>query len=287
MIRVGGIGLAFLLLSIGSVAPAQDMFDGDTLTGESEDAEELLPRPLPEFDDLFTDETESGSYPLFPVPEPESDAVELPSFPGDSFSSGRTIVTVAPSHPPMIINPKPTQPPITNAPMVPGNQLSERHIGPRLYDFEFRDYGIPVIPYLYPGPMFGPTPLRVPGAGLIATNDLYGALGGGRPVLLIDVLGGDRIIPGALRAPGLSASGDFNDRVQRRAQRWLDRATGGHRDLPIVVYCTDPECWHGYNAALRVAAAGYRNVHWYRGGLRAWEMAGLNTVPAKYRPRQN
>ena len=51
MLRVGGIGLAFLLLSIGSLAPAQDMLEGDTLTGESEDAGELLPRPLRRFAD--------------------------------------------------------------------------------------------------------------------------------------------------------------------------------------------------------------------------------------------
>jgi adenylate cyclase len=29
------------------------------------------------------------------------------------------------------------------------------------------------------------------------------------------------------------------------------------------------------NLALRIAALGYTNVYWYRGGREAWEVAGL------------
>ncbi len=35
------------------------------------------------------------------------------------------------------------------------------------------------------------------------------------------------------------------------------------------------KCWGSYNAALRAIRLGYTNVHWFRGGVEAWQQAGL------------
>ena len=45
--------------------------------------------------------------------------------------------------------------------------------------------------------------------------------------------------------------------------------------MPVVVYCQSTHCWMSYNAALRAINMGYSNVLWYRGGIEAWQAAGL------------
>jgi rhodanese-related sulfurtransferase len=47
-----------------------------------------------------------------------------------------------------------------------------------------------------------------------------------------------------------------------------------------VLFCGSPRCWSGYNAALRAISFGYLNVYWYRGGVAAWDAAGLPIVHA-------
>ena len=114
----------------------------------------------------------------------------------------------------------------------------------------------------------------------VSEQRLGKALAAGQQMLLIDVLGAAYSLPGAVVAPTLASPGSFEDRIQQQAAHWLDKVTGGRRDAPIVLYCSDPNCWLSYNAALRTVAAGYTNVYWYRGGLQAWQMAGLQVVPS-------
>ena len=45
---------------------------------------------------------------------------------------------------------------------------------------------------------------------------------------------------------------------------------------PVVAAGSNSERFNGRNLALRLAGTlGYTNVHWYRGGGEAWEVAGL------------
>jgi 3-mercaptopyruvate sulfurtransferase SseA len=46
-----------------------------------------------------------------------------------------------------------------------------------------------------------------------------------------------------------------------------------------VLYSESRETWFAVNAVLRAKKMGYKNVSWYRGGLVAWQAAGLPTVP--------
>src|SRR5690606_17146359 len=121
----------------------------------------------------------------------------------------------------------------------------------------------------------GPTPTSLPGAQVVTTMQLAQAMQAGTQMVLIDVLGGDYTLPGAFKAPALASPGNFGDAIQQQAAQWLRQITQGNPTVPIVVYCSDPQCWLSYNGALRTVAAGHTNVYWYRGGVQAWQMAGL------------
>lgn len=145
----------------------------------------------------------------------------------------------------------------------------------QLAGFELRDFGVQPTGQLRQDQFHAPTPTSVPGGQVVTTMQLAQALQGGMQVVLIDVLGGDYTLPRALKAPALASPGHFGDGVQQQAAQWLRQITQGNSTVPIVIYCSDPQCWLSYNGALRTVAAGYTNVYWYRGGVQAWQMAGL------------
>jgi hypothetical protein len=93
---------------------------------------------------------------------------------------------------------------------------------------------------------------------------------------------GQQTLPDAVPAAWMSQPGSFDDAIQQQAVRMLGQLTQGRNDVALVFYCLSRECWMSYNAALRAIDAGYTNVLWYRGGLQAWQSAGLPTQP----PRQ-
>jgi 3-mercaptopyruvate sulfurtransferase SseA len=43
----------------------------------------------------------------------------------------------------------------------------------------------------------------------------------------------------------------------------------------LITISRHAERWHGRNLALELVVLGYPNVSWYRGGLEAWDAAGL------------
>ena len=153
---------------------------------------------------------------------------------------------------------------------------------PQILAFESRDYGVQPSQQLRQSNFHGPTPTSVPGAQVVSTEVLAGALQNGQQAILIDVLGSDYSLPNAYVAPALASGGGFSDRTQQQATQWLRQITGGNSAAVIVIYCSDPMCWLSYNASLRTVAAGYSNVYWYRGGLQAWQMAGLQLYPTGF-----
>ena len=148
--------------------------------------------------------------------------------------------------------------------------------------YETRDFGVPPQQHLRQGQFHAATPIGLPGGYLLTTQALSNALQDETPLVLIDVIAGRYVLPGAFAAPGMAQAGHFYDRTQQQTAQWLYQITGGDFTLPIVIYCSDPMCWLSYNAALRAIAAGYSNVYWYRGGVQAWQMAGLQMQPGGY-----
>ena len=180
--------------------------------------------------------------------QPEQQVVAPPggdNFSGGSFDGGGGTITPNPDAQPPKIDPGPKQKP----------EVKPDHgIDPQILAFETRDFGIPPTNRLRSGQMHGPTPTSVPGAQVIGTASLFGALQSGQQVLLIDVLGGSYSLPRAVSEPGLAAHGNFGDRTQQQAAQWLQQLTRGNSQLPIVIFCSDPQCWLSYNASRRVVA---------------------------------
>lgn len=141
--------------------------------------------------------------------------------------------------------------------------------------FETRDFGVPPTDRLRSSNFHAPTPTSIPGGRVVTTGELAGAMQQNQPMLVIDVLGGQYVLPAALSAPAMAQPGNYRDRVQQQTNQWLNQITRGNRQVPLVIYCSDPHCWLSYNASLRAIAAGYPNVYWYRGGMQAWNMSGL------------
>lgn len=46
---------------------------------------------------------------------------------------------------------------------------------------------------------------------------------------------------------------------------------------PVVMFCNAGECWRSYKAAVVARDAGYKQVHWFRGGMPEWTAKGLPT----------
>jgi PQQ-dependent catabolism-associated CXXCW motif protein len=159
----------------------------------------------------------------------------------------------------------------------------------QLSEMERQDYGVAATAQLHTGELHGPTPNSIPGGQVITTKGLLDLINGRQlPVLILDVLGGQEIIPNAQYAVPAHAAGSFNDQTQQQFGQYLQQATGGNKQYPLVLYCLSPQCWMSYNAALRAINLGYTNVLWYRGGIEAWKMAGqpVQAVQQQMAPAQ-
>lgn len=145
----------------------------------------------------------------------------------------------------------------------------------RIEAIEREESGVRPTAELHTGAMHGPTPASIPGAKLVSTRELAALLDGGGPrALVFDVLGGAERLPNALNAVPAHQAGSFDDETQRQFGAFLQQVTQGRTDVPLVFYCGGMQCWMSYNAALRAARLGHRQVLWYRGGLEAWKAAG-------------
>ena len=181
--------------------------------------------------------------------------------------------------------PQSQRPPTTAAPALPAAAAGNSKLD-QLMQVERQDFGIAPTKQLHSGPMHGPTPASIPGGQVITTKGLSALVQGRQaPFLLLDVLGGTQILPGALPAAWAAQPGSYTDEIQQQFGQSLQQATRGNKATPLVLYCLSSHCWMSYNASLRAIELGYTNVLWYRGGLEAWQAAGFQTVQAGQAPR--
>jgi len=151
------------------------------------------------------------------------------------------------------------------------------------YGDEGRDYGVRSPEALRRDEYHADTPLALKGVSTILTPALVKMMVSPSAPIVIDALDGDahKTLPGAywIRGAGVAGGGDeARAEVQDRLGYILAGLTKGDTSAPLVFFCLESRCWLSYNAALRARELGYSNVHWYRGGTKAWQAAKLDTV---------
>lgn len=176
-----------------------------------------------------------------------------------------------------------TSTPITQEQIIAAQQrIATIPLSSNNYASEATDFHIAPVSTLRTSEWHSATPLTVPGARTITTQEFQALLRSNPGAILLDVLGGDRhdTVPGALWLKGAGLGSSFDDEIQHRLATRLQLLTGGDRSRPIVTFCLSSHCWLSYNTSLRLVALGYTDVHWYRGGNEAWTAAGLPMVQA-------
>lgn len=145
---------------------------------------------------------------------------------------------------------------------------------------EERDWGVMPSTALRSPPYTAPTPIEIPGARPVRTDELKRLLAAraeAEKPLLFDVASGEGhvTLAGGLWWPGVGRGANFLDTIQGEVATRLEQVTGGNKTRPLAFYCVNSQCWLSYNASLRAVALGYTRVLWYRGGVEAWRAAGL------------
>jgi rhodanese-related sulfurtransferase len=137
------------------------------------------------------------------------------------------------------------------------------------------DYGVPSDARLH-SELVGLTPIAVPGATTIVTTELQTLLANRNPLVVDTMLySWGHSIPGAVGLAGSGRGGELSGPMTDRLGRKLREISGSDLSVPIVAVGWNSERFDGRNLALRMAALGYKQVYWYRGGREAWEVAGL------------
>ena len=101
----------------------------------------------------------------------------------------------------------------------------------------------------------------------LSTEDLRQRLGEGNGLQLwnvqTDQFFSGELIPTSRRVP--------LDTLEQHAARI-------GKDVPIVTYCGGPQCPQSREAAQKLAAIGFTDVHIYTDGLEGWKTGGLEVV---------
>jgi PQQ-dependent catabolism-associated CXXCW motif protein len=143
-----------------------------------------------------------------------------------------------------------------------------------------------------------PTPAGLAGARVVSTAEAEG-LWQGKSAVFVDVL--PRVprpanlppgtvwrdkprlnIPGSIWLPD-TGYGALAPATEDYLRNNLERATGGDRAKPLVIYCLR-DCWMSWNAAKRILSMGYANVVWYPHGTDGWADQLLPVVDAQPEP---
>lgn len=152
-------------------------------------------------------------------------------------------------------------------------------------DYRMSDYRAPV-----PATLKGATVLDAASLHALIAND------GAMDVALIDVLPRDRKppdfpadrlwrpptrhnLPGSVWLPNVGY-GRISDARERYFMDNLEMLTT-HREGRILVFYCDANCWMSWNAAKRAIEYGFRNVHWFPGGVDEWKEAGHELAAGK------
>jgi rhodanese-related sulfurtransferase len=124
--------------------------------------------------------------------------------------------------------------------------------------------------------MLNTTPTALPGAKVISAQEAKAMIAKGIPVY--DVRVKDEYdtahVPGAISVPYQESSAkevDFDPVDDKFALNKLPQ----DKNAALVMYCDGTICWKSYKSAVMAIKAGWKNVHWFRGGFPEWKEAGM------------
>jgi rhodanese-related sulfurtransferase len=86
----------------------------------------------------------------------------------------------------------------------------------------------------------------------------------------------DGTIKGAISVP-YDPEKSAKDANFDAAQDKFDMGKIADKNKDYVLFCNSGTCWKSYKAAVVMAKAGYKNVHWYRNGFPDWKARKLPT----------
>jgi len=86
----------------------------------------------------------------------------------------------------------------------------------------------------------------------------------------------DGTIKGAISVP-YDPEKSAKDANFDAAQDKFDLGKFPDKAKDIVLFCNSGTCWKSYKAAVVLAKAGYKSVHWYRNGFPDWKARKLPT----------
>jgi len=154
------------------------------------------------------------------------------------------------------------------------------------YGDEEKDLRVPVATGMRrDGKYQADTPLLAEGVKTVKTPELVRMVGSAMKPILVDVVEGEdhETLPSAMwiKGAGVGLKDDAaHAEIGERLGYVLEGLAGGNKAAPLIFFCADSGCWLALNAALRARDLGYRNAMWYRGGVKAWKLARLETLAA-------
>ena len=122
------------------------------------------------------------------------------------------------------------------------------------------------------------TPARLDGVKVISAEDAKRMQEQGVPVIdtRIAVEYEEKTIKGAKSVPYREKSA--KDVKFDRSQDQFDLSKlPADKNAAMVFFCNAGECWKSYKASIVARDAGYKQIHWLRGGLPEWVSKGLPT----------
>jgi rhodanese-related sulfurtransferase len=122
------------------------------------------------------------------------------------------------------------------------------------------------------------TPASLSGVKIVSAEEATKMFAQGVPLIDTRVATeyADKTIKGAKSVPYREKSA--KDVKFDRSQDQFDLSKlPSDKNAPLVLFCNSGECWKSYKASVVARDAGYKQVHWLRGGLPEWVSQGLPT----------
>ncbi|TFZ00992.1 hypothetical protein EZ313_19335 [Ramlibacter henchirensis] len=127
------------------------------------------------------------------------------------------------------------------------------------------------------------TPRALPGANVVDAADVAQLLQRGGIYVDTRTEAEFKVghVPGAVLVPYLEKSAKEADFDGSQDKFDLARLVP-NRDAELIFACNGPECWKSFKASKAALNAGYRKVHWFRGGFPEWRSSGMKFAGANH-----